>query len=108
MKIQIRGLMLVVLLSSGTGSFAFLPSGRDSLSNFDRRLDARWTNQVAPVDRSVAVARLRANLPGAQMEFDRVSGAPKFISAGNQFLTGSNGEGKAVSPAVAAGFAVTD
>jgi len=109
MKIPIRSLsMLAALLFPCANGFAFLPTDRAALTNFDRRTDGVRTNNILSGGRQAAVERLRARLPQAQVEFDPAIGAPKFISAGDQFLSGANGEGNAISAAVAARFAATD
>src|SRR5712671_1594747 len=101
-------LVLAALFFPWANGFAFLPPDRPALPNIDRRTDGTLTNPVVSSNRQAAVERLRTRLPQAQVEFDQVSGAPKYISAGGQFLSGPNGQGKAVSAAVAARFAATD
>jgi hypothetical protein len=104
------GILMVVggLFLNSDDVFAVQPAERDPLKEFDQRLDGEVTNQVVPVDRLAAVEHLRSRLPQAQVVFDHISSAFKFISAGDQFLTGTNGQGKSVPAAAAAKFSATD
>src|SRR5262249_31320714 len=45
---------------------------------------------TAPPEHLAALEHLRTRLPGARVDFDPVTGAPKTISAGERFLSGTN------------------
>jgi len=109
MNFQIRSFLISsALLFPALGLFAMQPPGRVALPNFDRRTEATSTNASAPIEKQAALEQLRTRLPRVRVDFDPVSRSPKFISAGDQFLSASNGQGKAVSAAVASRFAATD
>ena len=98
---RVAGILAVFFLVCANG-LAFEAPNRIVLPDFDRRLDEAQTNSAESGDQQNAVAQLRTRLPQARVEFDQVIGAPKFISAGDQFLSGAYGQGKAVSASFAA------
>lgn len=109
MNLQTRSrLVLAVFFLTLANGLAFQTSNRDALPNFDRRFVGTQTNQTTLINQLAAEERLKVRLPQARVELDRISGAPKFISAGDQFLSGPHGQGKAISVAVAARFAAND
>src|SRR5262245_33159492 len=67
---------------------------RSALANYDKRQAQPSLPQNG--DQSVAKTALQARLPTAKVEFDRVTQAPKLISAADGFLTGPNGAGRAI------------
>jgi hypothetical protein len=77
------------------------------LPNFDARPAASSAAVVAP-EKSAAVAKLRQAAPGLRVEFEPVSGAPKEVSSADGFLTGPDGNGRAISAANLAGVSATD
>src|SRR4051794_3617561 len=78
--------------------YAFLPPGKARLPDFDTRLVAGATRTNVTVEQHKAVESLKKRLGNAAVEFDKVTGSPKSISAGAGFFTGPEGAGKAVSP----------
>ncbi len=93
---------LFMLTASGR---AFGPSAAASLPDLDRRVEGLQTSNAVSGDQQTAVEQLRVRLPSVRVDFDPVTGGPKMISAGDKFLSGTNGQGRAISAAVAAGFA---
>ncbi len=72
------------------------PTHREDIPNFDRRATAQAAGAEI-TQRDQAAARLRAQLTGADINFDPLLGSPKFIHVRGGFLTGPNGQGRAVS-----------
>jgi hypothetical protein len=97
--------LFVSLFLLAAKSPAFAPAARTPLPDFDRRTDGLQAGAAVSGDQRSAVEQLRARLPSARVDFDPVTGAPKMISAGDRFLSGTNGQGRAISATVAAGFA---
>lgn len=62
----------------------------------------------AGATRAEAENRLRARVPGVDIAFDERTGSPAFISSTSGFLTGTDGEGRAVPAAVAQTIPVGD
>src|ERR1043166_585493 len=79
---------------------AFQRPARARLPNLDKREEAAKSSTSA--EQKKAAAELRERVPNATVEFDRVTGSPRFVSAGDGFLSGPDAQGKAISPAVAA------
>ncbi|HKW28451.1 MAG TPA: M36 family metallopeptidase, partial [Verrucomicrobiae bacterium] len=110
MKLRIPGVLIAFIsfflfaaknLTGGAPALAPLP-------NFDKRANGlQVVTQVSPDQHSV-VEQLRARLPSAHVDFDPITGAPKIISAGERFLTGTNGLGAAISAGSYAGIAAGD
>src|ERR1051325_10228685 len=98
-------LLLALLVWSALESPALLPPARDLLPNFDKRGEGRPPEETVSAEQRGAVEQLRARLPKARVDFDSTIGAPKWISAGEEFLSGTNGVGKAITAATAAQFA---
>jgi hypothetical protein len=92
---------ILAITSLPTG--AFLPSSRKPLPDIDRRGEPLAS---VPEAQKAAAAIVQGRVPGAQVDFDRVTGAPKFIASSDGFLTGPEGVGRAVSSPTAA--ALTD
>lgn len=99
-------------------SFLSLPSwveaadvpGRSALesANFDKRARAD-TKADAPVsDYSVALAKLKAAIPGVRIDQDEILGTPAWIVSTRGFLSGPGGEGLGVAPETIASFAAGD
>ncbi|PYJ07002.1 MAG: hypothetical protein DME25_04850, partial [Verrucomicrobia bacterium] len=70
-------------------------------------LDKRGKGQpaAASADQLAGVEQLRSRLPSVQVDFEPITGAPKWISGRTDFLSGPNGVGHAVSAAARASFA---
>jgi hypothetical protein len=85
-----------------------LPPEKALIPDFDIRSAAvAGTNVTAEQKR--AVESLKKQLGnGATVEFDKVTGSPKSVSAGAGFLTGPGGVGKAVSPQAVAQVSAGD
>ncbi len=87
---------------------AFLPPANPPLPNFDKRQKQAPQPAALPADQAAAVAELRAQLPNLTVDFEPVTGSPKSVSAGEEFLSGAGGKGKAISANSLAGFAGDD
>lgn len=72
---------------------------RSSLTNFDVRAHAN-----AEAAQRAGHAKLKERVPDASTDFDPVLGSPKWIHSRGDFLTGADGEGRAVSDAAAKRF----
>jgi uncharacterized repeat protein (TIGR01451 family) len=75
---------------------------RSSLTNFDVRAVGARANAKAA--QHAGHAKLKESVPDANADFDPVLGSPKWIHSHGDFLTGANGEGRAVSDAAAKRF----
>jgi uncharacterized repeat protein (TIGR01451 family) len=72
------------------------PTHREDIPNFDRRTGAA-PGAAELAQRQTGQAHLRALLPTAAVDFDGLVQSPKFVRARGGFLTGPNGEGRAVT-----------
>jgi hypothetical protein len=97
-------LLLVTCLGLLVGSlppaWGVKPDGKASLPDYDKRNEAAPARQAlakANLQREQAAEALKARLPKVQISRDKIVGAPRFISAGREFLTGPNGAGQGVS-----------
>src|ERR1041384_737872 len=62
--------------------------------------DARAATAAAPdAQQESAASALKARVPRAQFDRDRLLGVPRLVTASRGFLTGPDGRGKGVSPA---------
>jgi uncharacterized repeat protein (TIGR01451 family) len=106
MKLRLSGtlVLFILLFMFVAKSPAFGPSAPAPLPSFDKRTDGLQAGDVVSGNQRAAVEQLRLRLPLARVDFDPVTGAPKMISAGDKFLSGTNGQGRAISAATAAGF----
>src|SRR5436853_3772817 len=93
----------LVLMFAATGQ-AFLAPERARLPNFDKRASQPNAEAVSAEQRR-ALAQLRMRLPATRVDFGPVTGAAKWVSTDGDFLSGSNGVGKAISAGAAAGLA---
>src|SRR5688500_14817446 len=66
-------------------AIAFQDAHRSRLPDLDRRLE-RAPGDVPP-EKAAARAALHGRLPSAQIEFDPVTRGPKWVWAGDGFLT---------------------
>ena len=92
---------------------AFQPPKHDRLPDLDKRTELKEPSATVDTKvqgRAVAAdaAQLRTRLPEAQVDFDQITGAPKFIRARNGFLTDEDGRGRAVNPTTLASFNAAD
>lgn len=76
-------------------AWAFKKPGGDRLPNFDQRQAAPAAAEAAPAGKQVAAAGLRAGRPDVRVDFDPVSGSPKWLASSCGFLTGPAGQGLA-------------
>ena len=85
------------LVWAGTPALAqFRPAHRQDLPDFDSRAPAAPKSERL-AERQGGQTRLAGQLPSAAVDFDPLLDSPKFIRAQDGFLTGPNGEGRAVS-----------
>jgi hypothetical protein len=98
-------LLFIPFFLLAASSPAFQPPARPPLPDFDLRGQEPSATQEVSVSQKAAVTQLRGLAPQARVEFEPVTGAPKFISAPGTFLSGANGEGRAISRNAAAAFA---
>jgi hypothetical protein len=82
------------------GCFCILMAAQSSraqqshpLHDFDTR---NLSAEITPAQLS-ALESLRTRLPEARVDFDRITGAPKFIAARDGFLSGPGATGRAIS-----------
>ena len=100
-----RLLITLVLHGAAFEALAVLPSGHDELPNFDRRASGQQA-LIAP-ERRTALETLNARLPDAVVDFDELA-RPKWVRSQQGFLTGSNGQGRAVSAEARAQYAAQE
>jgi uncharacterized repeat protein (TIGR01451 family) len=112
MKSSMRGGSLIffalLLMAAAGESPAAMTPALTPLPDFDRRERASQDGGAATADQRAGLNRLRTRLPKVHVDFDAVTGAPKFISGEEEFLSATNGQGRTISPASAASFAVND
>ncbi len=77
---------------------------RASLTNFDVRAVGARANGNTKAAQRAGHAKLKERVPDASTDFDPVLGSPKWIHSRGDFLTGANGEGRAVTDATAKRF----
>ncbi|TAK98121.1 MAG: hypothetical protein EPO07_12400, partial [Verrucomicrobia bacterium] len=99
-------LILGSVLLAGGRTLAFWSPAGPELANFDAR--GGEAGVEADAGRAAAVSALRARLPEARVDFDEHTGAPKWVTAERGFLSGPDGQGRAVGPAAAAAIARTE
>jgi uncharacterized repeat protein (TIGR01451 family) len=90
----------VLCIGAATTALAILPNKTPPLPNYDRW--AEKPNRAPAVSANAhagATARLEERVPRAKVTRDDITGTPKLISSADGFLTGPNGQGKAVGPA---------
>src|SRR6185503_6286305 len=106
---EFRRLFLVgFLLLCSSACFAALAPANPRLEDFDKRTAALSRQATASPDRELALNQLRARRQRVRVEFDPVTGSPKNIEAGSEFLTDSNGVGGSITPNAAQAFAPND
>ena len=106
MNFRLRFLSIFFLSCANLAS-AFMQPANPPLPDFDRRVGAA-SAQVVSREQRRAVEQLQARQPHAQVEFDPITGGPKSVWSGREFLSGSNGLGATIPAATAARFAVND
>src|SRR2546425_956704 len=74
---------------------AFKEPAHETPANFDRRQPR--ANPAPSPERAAALAQLRERLPQLQIDFDEIRGTPKRIAAADGFLSGANGQGRALA-----------
>lgn len=95
-----------VLMAVVAGGGQLKPAGTD-LPNFDKRT-APVPAAARLAEREEARAQLAAQVPDLAVDFDPLLDSPKFIRARTGFLSGPNGQGKALSGAGAKALAAND
>ncbi|MDQ3621958.1 MAG: M36 family metallopeptidase [Verrucomicrobiota bacterium] len=90
-------LILPALLLSHVS--ALLPPDDPQPENFDRRRAEAAPPAIAEEPQLQAAKTVSARVQAAQIAWDEITGAPKFISSPRGFLTGPQGEGGAVAAA---------
>lgn len=101
------GLITGALLLSTNLFGQVKPTEHAALPDIDNRVILAPSEAEAQT-RKTALANLQAQLPVVNVSVDPLLNTPKFVRARTGFLTGANGEGLAVSPTVAAEFAIND
>jgi len=92
-----------------TQLLGFSPQGHDrSPSDRDKRRESNRPAHALPPSRAAAIERLRQRVPGLRVEHDPLLLTPKHIASTAGFLSGPNGEGRALPPARAHGRAEND
>ncbi|HVR35527.1 MAG TPA: extracellular metalloproteinase, partial [Methylomirabilota bacterium] len=99
-KFAVRAATFALLFAcSGVGSPA-ADGGHPALANLDGRQAAVNPARPSP-DQALAHARLRTRLPQVRIAWETVTGSPRFIHSRDGFLTGLDGQGRAVGLAQA-------
>src|ERR1017187_9900325 len=97
-----------VLFFSANMALAFVQPANSQLPDFDKRTGAASALEVVSQAQRRAAERLQARQPHAQVEFDPITGGPKSVWAGSEFLGGSNGLRGAIPAATTSKFAAND
>lgn len=90
---------IFILVGGGT-VWAFQQPVREQLPNFDKRQSQSEATNAEPAAKIAAAARVRGAKPDARIDYDAVTGSPKWIGSPSGFLTGPAGNG--LSPAALA------
>jgi uncharacterized repeat protein (TIGR01451 family) len=85
------GFLVAALVSSARAQFR--PTSHAPKPDYDKRASVQQTDPAA----EQALAHLKSQLSSAAVDFDELLGTPKFARSQDGFLTGPNGEGRAVS-----------
>src|SRR6202040_2404564 len=103
------GLACSFLWLAGPVKAADVP-GRSApeLANFDKRAHADSKADAPASDYSIALAKLKAAIPGARIDQDEILGTPAWIVSTRGFLSGPGGQGLGIAPEMAAAFPVSD
>jgi hypothetical protein len=94
-----------ILIGGGT-VWAFQQPVRERLPNLDKRQSQSKLTNAMPAEKVAAAESIRGFVPGARIDFDGVTGAPKWIGSISGFLTGPSGKG--LSSAALAAVPVQD
>lgn len=78
-------------------SWGVLPPASPELPNLDKRTSINGSAAIQSARRQ-ALEKLRAGLPGAGVDWDPILGTPRFVTAANGYLTGTDGIERAVAP----------
>jgi len=81
-----------------------LPPASPQLTNYDKRIPITPDASSRPA----FATSFQSKLPDAKVDFDVITGSPKWIRREQGFLTGPAGEGKAISPATLAALPTSE
>src|SRR5215211_4661246 len=91
------GLYAWIAAAVAVPAMAIMPNKTPPLPNFDRRAEKPDRAPAVPeASYSAAAARLATRVPRVIVTQDEITGTPKWIASPGGFLTGPNGQGKAV------------
>lgn len=90
------GLAAIVFFSFQ--AFAFDHPAQGELPNIDKRREGKRASKPLPPGMAEAAQKLKDRVPGLNLERDALLQTPKHIASTSGFLSGPNGEGKAISP----------
>ncbi len=93
----IRGSVLAAVLVLHAVAFAAKQGEERTLPDFDKRRPAEV--EIVTAEKGLATARLRERLRGVRVQTAAVSEAPQFVGSPDEFLSGPDGEGRAVPSA---------
>jgi hypothetical protein len=99
---------MAAILIAGSKLDAQTEPRRKPLPGIDKRSAESAAGRGKLEASKAAVAPLRARVANASVEWDGVTGAPRFIQSTGAFLTGPKGEGGGTTLATARAFAATD
>src|SRR3954470_24733198 len=108
--------LLKVILAALLGLAFIAPAQGQDQRHRERlpEIDARRHHDATPAAadasdvRASAAAAVKTRLPGAKVDWHRVTGSPKLVQSPDGFLTGPNGAGRAVSDASARAISAKD
>ena len=105
-------LLLSLLLALGQPGLqsvrAFRAPSLAPLPDFDKRALALPQGKPQNPIQQAGLDRLAESLPGLRVAFEWKLGTPRFIHCPNGFLSGPDGQGRAISPLAAAAFPAQD
>jgi hypothetical protein len=99
---------VAAILAGEIYSSAQVAPDRQRLPDYDKRAEQKIAGAAVSPEKKDALARLRAKVPGLEMERDSFLGSPKFIHSRDGFLSGPKGEGKGISSASAQSIPADD
>lgn len=86
----------MVLFFCSPTAWAFKEPAHSAIPDLDKRREqgakAEW-----PAAKIAAAEKLKARLPKVRIDLDEVVGSPKMVSSTEGYLSGPNGEGRAIS-----------
>ena len=107
-RLLIVPLLLALLIALPPLALPYQKPSHRSLPDFDKRAATSTNAPAVAAEHARAAASLHARVPNLHLDLDERTGAPRFVSARNGFLSGPRGQGKAISAEAAQAFPAND